>query len=319
MLSKSLSKGRPLAITVRNFAYIHNFHHPPVLYINNTKYVNDYDISEYEPVVQAFLSKRWISKREVYPKIEILPTMQGYRDSLYLQKLVPMERLLTEQHMVRMFEFDNINSQYLMTTVCEEYEKNLYEAYAKKVLMNGQVVKLGDYNEFVNIKKKADDLFDIFYNGERLTSFEEEIERKYIGEKFIKMSKAKKNKSQRYKVRWTLSDINRFQEHRNYRMTDPEYLAKPRPIFYHLSLDESLKHLHTFLDIKNIKGIRRIWIWLTQMRYYERSRHRNQLHAKIILQKVFMYPDSWEFVNQLEVEEDFHINHSIVNMHIWLI
>jgi len=28
-----------------------------------------------------------------------------------------------------------------MTLFCEEYEKNLYEAYAKRVLMNGQVVR----------------------------------------------------------------------------------------------------------------------------------------------------------------------------------
>lgn len=104
-------------------AYIHNFHHPPVLYVNNIKYINDYDTSEYEPVVQAFLGRRWIAKREVYPKIEILPTMTDYRDSLYLQKLVPMEMLLSEKHMVRMYEFDSMNSQYFMTLFCEEYEK----------------------------------------------------------------------------------------------------------------------------------------------------------------------------------------------------
>ena len=104
-------------------SYIHNFHHPPVLYVNDTKYVNDYDISEYEPVVQAFLTRRWVTKREVHPKIDILPTMKDYKDSLYLQKLVPMERLLTEKHMVKMYEFESTTSQYIMTLFCEEYEK----------------------------------------------------------------------------------------------------------------------------------------------------------------------------------------------------
>lgn len=185
--------------------------------------------------------------------------------------------------------------------------------------MNGQVPSIGDYNEYVALRKKADDIFDIFYNGEKLSGFERDLERRYISKKMEKVSKYNKVKSLRYKVRWTLSDINRFQEHENYRMTDPDYLAKPRPIFSKFSMDESLKHLYTYMDIRNIKGLRRAWVWLTEMRIYERSRHRNKLQAKVLLQKLFQYPDSWEFVNQLEVEEDFHINHSIINMHLWLI
>ena len=32
-----------------------------------------------------------------------------------------------------------------------------------------------------------------------------------------------------------------------------------------------------------------------------------------------MYIDSWEFVNNMDIPNDFHINHSIANMHVWLI
>jgi len=32
-----------------------------------------------------------------------------------------------------------------------------------------------------------------------------------------------------------------------------------------------------------------------------------------------MYCDSWEFVNSMDIPSDFHINHSIANMHVWLI
>ena len=185
--------------------------------------------------------------------------------------------------------------------------------------MNGQVVSLGDYNEHEALRKKADKIYDIFYHGDKLSGFERDVERRYLAAKLEKLNKYKKAKTERYKVRWTISDINRFQEHENYRMTDPEFLAKARPEFSYFSMDESIKHLYTYLDIRNVGRIRRFWVWLTEMRIYERSRHRNQLQAKVILQKLFQYPDSWEFVNQLEVEEDFHINHSIVNMHIWLI
>ena len=319
---------------IRKFAFIHNFHHPPIFYVNDVGYTNDYDISEYEPVVQAFLTRRWISKREVYPKLEILPVMENYRNSLYLQKLVPMDRLLTESHMVKMatsykINFGlgssqklmnaNINSQYFMSIIWEEYEKNLYEAYMKKILMNGQVVSLGDYNDYIKLKEKADQIFDIFYNGEKLTDFERDIERRYLSLKNDKLNKYERNKSKRYKVNWTLSDINRYQEQENYRMTDPEFLSKPRPIFSKFDMEESLKQLYTYMDIKNMSWLRRKFVWLTEMRIFERSRHRTKLQAKILLQKIFQYPDWWEFVNQLEVEEDFHINHSIVNMHIWLL
>lgn len=35
--------------------------------------------------------------------------------------------------------------------------------------------------------------------------------------------------------------------------------------------------------------------------------------------RFMLYIDSWEFVNTLDVENDFHINHSIANMHIYLL
>jgi hypothetical protein len=30
-------------------SFIHNFHQPPVFYVNGIKYVNDYDLEEYRP------------------------------------------------------------------------------------------------------------------------------------------------------------------------------------------------------------------------------------------------------------------------------
>lgn len=38
-----------------------------------------------------------------------------------------------------------------------------------------------------------------------------------------------------------------------------------------------------------------------------------------MLSRFLLYIDSWEFVNTMDVENDFHINHSIANMHVWLI
>lgn len=59
-----------------------------------------------------------------------------------------------------------------MTLYCEEYEKNLFEGYSSKVLMNGQVPKWEDEKLHCSIKKKADEIFDIFYDGQPQSVFE---------------------------------------------------------------------------------------------------------------------------------------------------
>jgi hypothetical protein len=48
-----------------SMSFTHNFHQPPVFYINGIKYINDYDLDEYRPQVQAFLTRRRTTKREI--------------------------------------------------------------------------------------------------------------------------------------------------------------------------------------------------------------------------------------------------------------
>jgi len=38
-----------------------------------------------------------------------------------------------------------------------------------------------------------------------------------------------------------------------------------------------------------------------------------------MISRFLLYIDSWEFVTTMDVENDFHINHSIANMHTWLL
>jgi hypothetical protein len=33
------------------FSFTHNFHHPPVFYVNGIKHINDYDLSQYKPQI----------------------------------------------------------------------------------------------------------------------------------------------------------------------------------------------------------------------------------------------------------------------------
>lgn len=59
--------------------------------------------------------------------------------------------------------------------------------------------------------------------------------------------------------------------------------------------------------------------YFTDTKAFERGTKRSQMQATALLQRSLMYIDSWEFVNSMDIPNDFHINHSIANMHIWLI
>ena len=63
-------------------------------------------------------------------------------------------------------------------------------------------------------------MMNTFYNGDKLSDLELDIERMYISEKLEKNNNYAKQKSFRFKVNWTISDLNRYQDQRNYRMND---------------------------------------------------------------------------------------------------
>ena len=68
-----------------------------MFYVNGIKYINDYDLEEYKPQVQAFLTKRRTVKREIPPKVWILKDMgEDFKTTYYQQRLVPGEVLYDE-------------------------------------------------------------------------------------------------------------------------------------------------------------------------------------------------------------------------------
>jgi len=89
----------------------------------------------------------------------------------------------------------------------------------------------------------------MFYQGDRLTSYESDIERMYIGDKLKKHEMYHTRKSMRFKVRWTVSDLNKHQDQVNYRMNDPEYFGTPKPLFAPLDLDKAIENMHVHMDI----------------------------------------------------------------------
>jgi len=80
----------------------------------------------------------------------------------------------------------------------------------KKKVMNGSVVPILEKPNHDSISEKCGALVDVFYRGDKLSPLELDIERMYIAEKLEKHQNYQKRKSFRYKVKWTVSDFNRF-------------------------------------------------------------------------------------------------------------
>ena len=70
--------------------------------------------------------------------------------------------------------------------------------------MNGSVPSMTDMNKHSVITKR------IFYFGEPLTALELDIQRIYLDNKYKKNNKYEQRKARRFKVKWTVSDLNRY-------------------------------------------------------------------------------------------------------------
>ena len=112
-----------------------------------------------------------------------------------------------------------------------------------------------------------------------MTDYELDVERQYLSKKFEKHINFSKRKSTRFKVRWTVSDLNRYQEQKNYRMNDPEYFANSKPVFEPFDLDKAMIALDVHQDINKISKFKRALSWFTDIKAYERGKSRSALVA----------------------------------------
>lgn len=102
-------------------------------------------------------------------------------------------------------------------------------------------------------------------------------------------------------------------------MIDPEYFANARPTFEPFDLSKALDNMRINQEIDRTSTIRRWMQFFTEEKVLDRGKHRSALVATQLLKRFMLYMDSWEFVNELDLQEDFHIHNSVANMHVWLI
>jgi len=85
-------------------------------------------------------------------------------------------------------------------------------AVLQKRIANGSVVPMIEKPKHDAINKEVKKTVDLFYKGDKLTEFEVDVQRMYLSLKMAKLQKYKRRPSIRFKVRWTLSDLNRYQD-----------------------------------------------------------------------------------------------------------
>lgn len=88
--------------------------------------------------------------------------------------------LYDEKTLKRLYDSDAINTQFLHSMWCEEYEKNMLEECLKKKVMNGSVPALADTPKVEELAKQCDYWRDVFYNGIALSDFETDVQRIYL-------------------------------------------------------------------------------------------------------------------------------------------
>lgn len=149
------------------------------------------------------------------------------------------------KHMERLYNTDDVNTQFIHSMVCQDYEKHLIEEILKKRVMNGSVPNSVDLPRQREIDEECAALHKVFYDGEVLTEFEKDLQRIYLSNKLQKHVKFQSRKVNRFKVKWTVSDLNRYQDQENYRMIDQEYFGTAKPTFMPFDLDTAMKCMET--------------------------------------------------------------------------
>jgi hypothetical protein len=179
--------------------------------------------------------------------------------------------------MERLFDADGVNSQFIHAMVTEDYEKNMIDYIMQKRIMNGSVPSSLDMPKLRVIEEKTAALQDVFYKGDPLTPFEEDLQRIYMQNKLQKYTKFEKRRVMRFKVVWTVSDLNRYQDQINYRMSDPEYFGTSKPEFHPFDLDNAIKCMAIHQEIQKTSSLRKAFSYFTDTKVMERGQRRSIL------------------------------------------
>ena len=314
----------------KHFSITHNYHSPATLWVNGREYKFDDNLEEYSSYIQAFLNRRYTHKKEISPKIKVLKDMNNvlrdYHNSFYVQITYPTYNLFDLDYLRYMQAHKIIDSGYIISRFFEEYEKPMYDAMLTKFLINGRVEFMEDRELFYNYRQEINKLIKVFYDGDKLSYLEREIERAYL---ILKQSKnyelvnkyVNNPKLKKEECVLTFSELNKMSGHVNFRMCSPEYFFKACPIFERIDVEKMFYSLYEirYNSLSKFQIFEKLKLKYQYRKSLLKTQHRVQFVAYFIYLRIFQYLESYEYNNEFNLSLNFKINFNMLVFHTWLI
>jgi hypothetical protein len=321
----------------RNFSNVyHNFPAVHSYYVNG-KYVLLDNLTSAKTLVEEFLSKRWVTKQEIPPKIKVINSTPSLKEIINSQKNFKNKKMVNiDESVLRyMYEGGYLDRNYFLNVLFEKNEIDLLKEVLDKVVINGYVVKYFDkkenndskeiiapsneYQEHLQIKEKINKLVSIFYGKQELSELDKVLQLIYINDKWTIYNHFKYTKNDKFYTVFTDNDY----------MASKGFIWLPENEFKKENFDVNKtlegfnldKYLDTVLLIKksNTSLLSKVWNKISTNEYYFKTIQKTKIMAYLILSRLFIYLQSQEFAKVFDTELDFYIFNAMVSLHLWLI
>lgn len=321
----------------RKFSNIyHNFPAVHSYYVNG-KYVVLDSLSSGKTLIKEFLSKRWVTKQEIPPKIKVITSPLSIKEIIHSQKIFKNKKMINIDEYVLRYMYDGgyLDRNYFLNILFEKNEVDMLKEILDKVVINGYVIKYFDdssnknnteiskesceYLEYIQMKEKINKLISIFNGTQELSELDKILQIIYINDKYSIYNYFKYSKNQKIYSFFTDNDY----------MASKGFIWLPEIEFKKDNFDVrktlegfSLeKYLDTVLLIKkyNASLLSKIWNKLSTNEYYYKNIQKTKIMAYLILSRLFIYLQSQEFSKVFDTELDFYIFNAMVSLHLWLI
>ncbi|CAD8058314.1 unnamed protein product [Paramecium sonneborni] len=274
---------------------------------------------QYDYQLRAFLQKRWTQKHEIPGRMYVIQQIEDIKDQLQIQQLQPLKILLSETRLKNMYDNDQMDSQYIISIISEEHFKPMMDEYTKKVLINGAMPPLIKYDQYNQIRNQILQLYQVFFFGDPLSQLEREIEFRYLALKQKKFFKYQIQQRSKDKCLWTHSQQRRVELMKNWMARDINLYDDLRPIYEPLLLNQKIQIYQQLMKIDEVSIKEKLLFHLLEKHALQKSKRRLLTIAQTLFTRTMLYTNCIEFLRVLDIPPDFHIELSIINVHIWLI
>lgn len=306
----------------RPFTIYSNQHIKAIVKQDNKQYVYDGYLNVYSELTRAYLAKRFTTKPEVWPKAYIIDETPKMASSLETQQLPFMKYMLSTDQMGRQRDMKDITPQFVMSSLLEPDHKEFLDQVCAKTVLNGDQVQMGQQMVEDLNRKKLVGLHRTFFFGDELSGFDRMVEFSYLNEKNDKLGRYhQSNKNARYKCQMLYSDLRRLNGIHNNILRDLEYYDDLRQIYEPLDNEDIRQNYLESMKLDENKKFDFFGLMTKMMlnKAFGENINRYSRWAGSVFLRILDHIRSIEFTHLLNLPTDFHIEYSILNLHIWMI